>query len=378
MTDDIGPNSGSVQKNDNVVVELSKTEDSPSVVTANTYSDKAGLQKEDPISAEEFGDNERSFPATTDEIEPNPATPQNPPHVIVDLSEGKAGTEKSAPQRLIIEDIEEDVRRRQKRNSAPFQVCGTYFGVDDGNYQGYKLVSPRDLESGNAFSTRSTKFNVDKIDPDMLRDSPKSSKTLMIFISVLTLAFVTSLIWQVLIGKCLVTELCEANDRSADLSAAYLFKTFDFRVPTSFVWTNLVGGTLGMLLASILAFAVLRRTVGSAKMVQASTMVRKGSILFLGQQSIAFLIPFILFFILFGLKLNWETAGSFGIGALLGITTDFIARGIGSRGSVRAAAASHSGFDRAIRLAFRVAVIGVLQQVQRRVHCFCDCLGVFS
>eukprot|EP00178_Gracilaria_changii_P027487 TRINITY_DN8839_c0_g1_i1.p1 TRINITY_DN8839_c0_g1~~TRINITY_DN8839_c0_g1_i1.p1 ORF type:complete len:1223 (-),score=106.86 TRINITY_DN8839_c0_g1_i1:3987-7655(-) len=291
----------------------------------------------------------------SDEIEPNPVKLQTPITVVFDISDANDNGQ-IPPQPLMIDEIEQDVRRREQKDLAPLQVYGTYFGVDDVGYQGYKLVSPRDFQEENVLSTPATNFTVDKINPDMLRDNSKSSKTLIIFISVLSLALLTLLMWQVLIGKCLVTGLCEANDRSTDLNAAYLFKTFDFRVPTSFVWTNLVGGTFGMLMASILAFLILRNSVGSAKMVQASTLIRKGSVLFLGQQSIGFVIPFILFFVLFGVKVNWETAGSFGIGALLSITTDFIARGIGSRGSIRAAAASYAGVDQGMRLSFRIAV----------------------
>ncbi|CAN8061282.1 unnamed protein product, partial [Agarophyton chilense] len=309
----------------------------------------------------EIVEGDEEFSDAIGEIDPPLMAPEEAILEFVDLYAEGETRRRNLPKPLSIDHVLRDAENNGSDYCATHEGYGWYFKENGGGYRGYDPISPRDLQQqtqpANDLSTPLAKINVENINPALLRDNAKTSKTLLIFIVILSLALLTLSIWQVLIANCLVTELCEANDRSTDLGTAYLFKTFDFRVPTSFVWANLLGGTFGMLLASILAFLVLRRPVGSAKMVQASTIMRKASILFLGQQSLAFFIPFVMFFTLFGATVNWETAGSFGIGVLLSVATGFISRTMGYRGSVRASAATHSGIEQGIRLSFRVAAV---------------------
>ncbi|PXF48909.1 K(+)-insensitive pyrophosphate-energized proton pump [Gracilariopsis chorda] len=228
--------------------------------------------------------------------------------------------------------------------------------VDTADYHGYEPLSPNDYPYDEDVMEDFTKGK-DEVNPNMLRDKSQSSKTIIIFISIFSVALIAMLVWQVLIAKCLVTELCEANDKSSGVASKYLFKTFTFRIPTALVWLGLLAGTLGMLVAVVLAFFSIKSSVGSARMVELATMLRKASNLFLGFQVLAFFFPSVLFFVLYGVAVNWETAGSYGIGALLTIVVCLISKSLICRGGLRSAAASNQGVFQGLKLSYRIASV---------------------
>lgn len=208
------------------------------------------------------------------------------------------------------------------------------------------------------------------VDSNMLRDNAKKSLTLAIFSAMFFISFIVVVVWQVLVAKCIVSSVCETIDRSSVILSDYLFKTFAFRVPSALVWIGLPTGFLGLLISSAYAFFVLTRPVGSMKMAEISTVTRTTSASFLIQQYCIAIAPATILFIATGFAVNWRTATSFAIGAVLCLMTSQVGMSISTRANVRTSTAAHIGIQEAISVAGRsgavvslaslsIAIIGV-------------------
>ena len=171
------------------------------------------------------------------------------------------------------------------------------------NYQGYEPVYPADFPfEDDLIAAANDGQNI--VDSDLLCDNAGTSKSLVVLSVVFCAAFIAILVWQVLVGKCLVTNLCDTLDQSSNPDSEYLFRNFQFRTPSALLWLNLTAGTFGLLLSSMFAIFLLRKTVGNPKMAAMATVVRKGSNSFLAQQYLAILGPVALLSIAVGIDVN--------------------------------------------------------------------------
>lgn len=222
----------------------------------------------------------------------------------------------------------------------------------DHGYYGYEPVCAADFPFEDDDFNSSTTIEETPINELLLCDNARTSKTLLIFSIVFAINFIAMLVWLILIAKCHVTNLCDTIDRSS-LATVYAFQNFSFRVPSVLVWIALTCGTLGLLLSTLFSFTVLKKSVGTARMVEVATIIRKGSTLFLVHQNASIVIPILVAVVFIGLAVNWDTAGSFSFGAIICVTTSHAGMSMATRGNIRASAAAFKGVSQAVKVAFR-------------------------
>lgn len=228
-------------------------------------------------------------------------------------------------------------------------------------YYGYKPLTLQDLPYDEDIQKEYDEHDFTSVsDSSLLRDIGRTSTVLLIFMLFCFLAFVVLVVWLALISKCDVSKLCDLTDASSEVDSEYSFKSFEFLVPSKLIWTCMTIGALGLFVASYYAFSVVRRKVGSAKMVEIAGSIRNGSSAIFREELYVLAIPLIVLFLLIGFGINWRTAGSFALGALLAANAALTNLSIAARGNVRTAAAAHAGLRQALNVAHRSgAVIGV-------------------
>lgn len=203
------------------------------------------------------------------------------------------------------------------------------------------------------------------VDPALLTDKRKRSKSLVLCMIVFALCFLALFVWQVLVAKCVVRTLCETIDASSELSSVYIYKTVPFRVPSALVWIGLTAGSLALTIASKWMYDLLRIDVGPAKLLEMSMIMRKGSSVLLTQQYVTLLGPLLVVFILLGVGINWKTGCCFIIGALMSAAASHTGVSIATRGQVRTAAQAYDDVKSPFKRAYRsgsvisAAILGI-------------------
>lgn len=191
------------------------------------------------------------------------------------------------------------------------------------------------------------------VDPALLTDKRKRSKSLILSMVLFALCFLALFVWQILIATCVVSTLCETIDGSSELSSEYLYKTLTFRVPSALVWIGLTTGSLALTIASKWMYDLLGIDVGPAKLLEMSMIMRKGSSVLLTQQYVTLFGPLLVVFILLGLGINWKTGCCFMIGALMSSAVSHTGVSIATRGQVRTAAQAYDDVKSPFKRAYR-------------------------
>lgn len=146
-----------------------------------------------------------------------------------------------------------------------------------------------------------------------------------------------------------------------DLSPdAYEYENLDFDVPLPYILASLGAGLLALAVLCAYAISVLRKPMGSERMIEIADSIADGSNAFLRVQYLALAPLVIVLFILLGFAQNWRSAGCYVIGAILSGATGYIGMRIATRGNVRTTAAAQHGLSTALNVAFRSgAVMGL-------------------
>jgi len=220
---------------------------------------------------------------------------------------------------------------------------------------GYKMISPNDMPYDEDLPEVKA-----KADPGMLRDIAHSSMLLLVFLVFFVLLLIACLVYLGLIAVCDVKGWCDYVDQSTDPRSGYLYQTFTFFVPSVYVWGSMCAGLLGLSVLTFFAFTVIKRDVGTARMVEISVFIREGALAFMMWEFV-FVIPLVVvLFIILGFLVNWALAGAYVLGALFSALTGFVGMLMATRANCRTAAAAHKGLSTGLNVAFRAgAVMGL-------------------
>jgi len=197
-------------------------------------------------------------------------------------------------------------------------------------------------------------------DPGMLKDIARTSPLLLALCAFFTCITIAFIVYLGLIANCDIQGWCAYWDESSFPDKGYLFVTFPFFVPSVYIWAALSAGTLGIAVMAFYGFTIMKKDVGTARMVEISVFVREGAMAFLTFEYICVVPVIIVLFILVGFGVNWRLAGAYGLGAMFSAITGFVGMLMATRANCRTAAAAHEGLAQGLNVAFRAgAVMGL-------------------
>lgn len=182
-------------------------------------------------------------------------------------------------------------------------------GIQIGStYEGYQPISA----SGLAEQTH--RLRELRYDEKVAYLFQRKSFLSVAFCIVLIVAFLFIFVWQILIGNCQISVLCRFYDASSRFNAPYLFRTFDFKVPSFYVWLGLTSGTTALVLVSIQRILFYSEQKYSRKISFTVALIKRASSSIIVYHYLVLVIPAILFVVVLGVFINWRTAGSFSLG----------------------------------------------------------------
>lgn len=225
----------------------------------------------------------------------------------------------------------------------------------ESHYYGYEPKSPQDYsfeEDDDAFGKTAEKA----VDPLMLRDNLRTSTISIISMGFAALTLLILVIWFFMIGgvgDCKVKRLCDIRDRSSYLTSRSAPKNYEFLVPTKFVWLGMTMGTLCLLVATVFAFSILRKSTGSTGMAETAGRIQTASFRIVSKELLFMLLPILLAFILIGFGPGWRLSGAYFLGAIVTVITSYSAVWVSTSGSVRTAAATREGSRDGMKAGFR-------------------------
>ncbi len=124
----------------------------------------------------------------------------------------------------------------------------------------------------------------------------------------------------------------------------------------------LITGILGLIVAGIMAYYVLRQSQGSKKIQEISAAIKEGALAFLGQEYLILAIFVACVTIILGVipNLGWNVSIAFVFGAISSGLAGFVGMSIAIRSNSRTAAAAQRSLNHGLRVSFRGgAVMGM-------------------
>lgn len=224
-----------------------------------------------------------------------------------------------------------------KRPSKPFN------GNPDvvNNYEGYHPLS------ASALAEQTHRLNVIAYDEDVASTFQQRSFRPLVFCIVMMLVFLFIVVWQILIGNCQISLLCRYIDESSRFDTKYRFRTFDFKVPSFYVWLGITSGSAAMLVGSFQLLIQNSKPVHSKKISFVMALVKQSSAIILMYHYLILILPTTTLVFVFGFTMNWNVAGSFS----LGVTVCMLGNQIATHLHVRTVSKLASGWlDRSTTL----------------------------
>ena len=116
----------------------------------------------------------------------------------------------------------------------------------------------------------------------------------------------------------------------------------------------IICAAVGLFFAFCLSAWIKKNKEGNARMKEISGFIREGAMAFLKREYVAMVIVVAVLFVAIGFGIDWTTAILYIVGAGLSVLAGFFGMSVATRGNVRtAAAASDSGMNAALKVAFR-------------------------
>ena len=116
----------------------------------------------------------------------------------------------------------------------------------------------------------------------------------------------------------------------------------------------IICAAIGLLFAFCLSSWIKKNKEGNARMKEIAGFIREGAMAFLKREYVAMAIVIAVLFVAIGFGIDWTTAILYIVGAGLSVLAGFFGMSVATRGNVRtAAAASDSGMNAALKIAFR-------------------------
>lgn len=241
---------------------------------------------------------------------------------------------------------------------ANLMVNGALHPGEKEGYYGYEPACAIDFPfQEDVFDNSTDEEEETPTDHSKLKDKARTSKTMMVFIVIFAIAFILLVVWQFLVASCKVTDLCETIDLSSLVTGEYRVVTPSFRIPTVLLWIGLTVGCVGLMVATIYTFVILRWDVGTAKIVEIASIIRDSSFKFLSRQYLFIIFPLGCFFFLIGGLVNWSTAGSFALGSTICLVVGHYGLSVATKGNLRTCAAAKNGLGEAMRIGYRTGAV---------------------
>jgi K(+)-stimulated pyrophosphate-energized sodium pump len=233
--------------------------------------------------------------------------------------------------------------------------------VHESKYYGYAPVTIQDYPFAEELKRNKMDRDLAEIvDPAMLSDHGRTSKVLLVGIVLFCITFIILVVYLALISGCKVEMLCDTLDNSTFVTSRYKFSTYEFPIPTKMVWMAMTVGVLGLIVSCYFGFSIIRRNVGTPRMAEIATFIKRGSLVFVATGLLAMAPIILTAFVLLMSLVNPRTGGAYGIGALLSAIAFYTSVGVSVRGNVRTAAASHAGLNQGVNVVFRTGAVAGL------------------
>lgn len=229
-------------------------------------------------------------------------------------------------------------------------------------YVGYKPFTAADLPFDEDVEWgKGGKSKFADVDPGMLRDSPQTSVISLIFTCFLAALFIVLLVWLILISSCKVSRFCDMTDHSTMSKVPGLTTAPALRIPTAYVWASLVVASFCLTVAAAYMIVLIRKPVGSARLVEISTHILECAHALTNCQMRAYLLPVITMFLLIGFGLSWIFAGGFMFGSMITKIAGNMCVNVATRANLRTTAAAKEGTRSGAGLAFRAgSIVGLM------------------
>lgn len=193
-------------------------------------------------------------------------------------------------------------------------------------YEGYHPIS------ASALAEQTHRINEIGYDENVASTFQRKSFRPVVFCSVMLLAFFFVLVWQILIGNCQISLLCRLVDKSSRFTSRYRFRTFDFKVPSYYVWFGITSGSAALLVASILLLILKSDHIHSKKISFIMGLIKQSSAIILTYHYLVLILPTVTLVLIFGFSMNWNIAWSF----FLGVTVCMLGNQVATQLHVKA------------------------------------------
>lgn len=193
-------------------------------------------------------------------------------------------------------------------------------------YGGYHPIS------ASALAEQTHRTNEIGYDENVASTFQRKSFLPVVLCSVMLLAFFFILAWQILIGNCQISLLCRLVDGSSRFTSRYRFRTFDFKVPSYYVWLGITSGSAALLVASILLLILKSNYIHSKKISFIMAFIKQSSAIILAYHYLVLILPTVTLVLVFGFSMNWNIAWSF----FLGVTVCMLGNQVATQLHVKA------------------------------------------
>lgn len=225
-----------------------------------------------------------------------------------------------------------------------------------GTYRGYRPIIATDFPYEEDVEIGRIDKEAD-VDPSMLRDARQTSLVHLVLMCFFAVLFLTFVIWQILIALCKVNHFCDMLEKS---SQSTTLNTPALRIPAVYVWSGLTVAAISLAIAAWYSFNLMRKPVGTARIVEIATNIYESSHSILNYQLRAYLLPVVCVFMMLGFGVSWQFSSALLFGAIISKVAATLSVSIGTRTNLRVTAAARNSFNEAASIAFRSgSVIGI-------------------
>jgi K(+)-stimulated pyrophosphate-energized sodium pump len=120
------------------------------------------------------------------------------------------------------------------------------------------------------------------------------------------------------------------------------------------IWLAVIAGVIGIAFVIYLAYTVLKKDAGNARIKEISAAIEEGALAFLKREYMTLSVFVVVIFIVMCVipSIRWEAAVAYLVGSITSAGAGYIGMRIGVKANGRTAAAAQKGLNAALRVAF--------------------------